>query len=750
MKRFPIDLCSLVAILLLSLIGQPVSGKVELYLDASVVSGRVKLNTCDNVSYPDVNITKTDQTDSDPATMAINSSGSASSSGVSASASMQGLLSYSLEYYPDGSLHRVIASGSGNGAAAAQGYCGIDGSFAHAHATCSHQLQLYLDVDAVTPFEYTISCQCDSDYNFSFHAGTETYFQTTNQATNAALTRRSTISPGTNLRFVVFTSYQLGANMSTSDSNGQWSLEVEFDPPADTDGDGLLDSWETDGLDINGDGIIDLDLPAMGADPFQKDLFVEVDIMEDVYFSQYAIDQVKHAFNTSPVPNPEGRPDGIKLHISMEDSDVLPLHETLDCDFISFDILKASYWGTAYDRTHPTNSTHILEAKKRVFRYCIVGNKLHSSVVRGVITGIGEVFGNDFIVAIGGLSPEKQTERAFAVTFMHELGHNLGLDEGGGDDIMFKPNYISVMNYAFESFIYNSTQNPIAIDYSRESMLPLDESNLDETIGIQSVINREVKSNYSEPTNRYTVQVQLNNATWDWNRNLEIERGAEVDLNRMDPNQPKKFEVLNGYNDWANLVLPIGDSSNYADLIHINIETQPMTVELYERLHDNPPVNCRQADGDCQGKVDLVDFANFALHWQQLDCGKCGNVDFTGDNNVQIDDLGILMNQWMETTGSWPELPIVDNPAFNPPGGSYESPLEVVITCSTPDVEIHYTTDGSMPTQSDSSIASGDSVSLVLPDDWGSNTILRARAWKTGMQPSFIKRSDYQKEIDYD
>jgi hypothetical protein len=43
-------------------------------------------------------------------------------------------------------------------------------------------------------------------------------------------------------------------------------------------------------------------------------------------------------------------------------------------------------------------------------------------------------------------------------TFMHELGHNLGLRHGGGSDLngdaedtpTFKPNYLSVMNYKFQ------------------------------------------------------------------------------------------------------------------------------------------------------------------------------------------------------------------------------------------------------------------------------------------------------------
>ena len=49
----------------------------------------------------------------------------------------------------------------------------------------------------------------------------------------------------------------------------------------DRDGDGLQDSWETDGIDFDGDGMIDLalDAPPFNADPDHKDLFMEVDHM---------------------------------------------------------------------------------------------------------------------------------------------------------------------------------------------------------------------------------------------------------------------------------------------------------------------------------------------------------------------------------------------------------------------------------------------------------------------------------------
>ncbi|MFA6186761.1 MAG: M6 family metalloprotease domain-containing protein [Phycisphaerae bacterium] len=76
--------------------------------------------------------------------------------------------------------------------------------------------------------------------------------------------------------------------------------------------------------------------------------------------------------------------------------------------------------------------------------------------------------------------------------------------------------------------------------------------------------------------------------------------------------------------------------------------------------------------------------------------------------------------------------------AFTPDGGNYDSKQNVTITCATPGATIHYTTDGNAPSESDSIIASGSSV-LV-----GHSLTLKARAWKTGIEPSEIKTADYQ------
>jgi hypothetical protein len=109
-------------------------------------------------------------------------------------------------------------------------------------------------------------------------------------------------------------------------------------------------------------------------------------------------------------------------------------------------------------------------------------------------------FGYDFVVTLGFFrAAGVLTDRMVAGTFMHELGHNLGLQHGGAQDNAntndffdnYKPNYISVMNYAFQFGIaYAATPGSTTIagyrvDYSDVKLPDLDETNLNETVGIQ-------------------------------------------------------------------------------------------------------------------------------------------------------------------------------------------------------------------------------------------------------------------------
>ena len=88
---------------------------------------------------------------------------------------------------------------------------------------------------------------------------------------------------------------------------------------SDADGDGLPDEWELEGV-RDCEGNLLLNLPALGADPEQKDLFVELDWIDGYPPSKHTIAAVKSAFLAAPedAGGGQGNPNnesGIRLHI---------------------------------------------------------------------------------------------------------------------------------------------------------------------------------------------------------------------------------------------------------------------------------------------------------------------------------------------------------------------------------------------------------------------------------------------------
>jgi uncharacterized repeat protein (TIGR01451 family) len=273
----------------------------------------------------------------------------------------------------------------------------------------------------------------------------------------------------------------------------------------DSDEDGLLDSAETNGIDFNGDGTIDLALNAapFNANPNHKDLFVEIDYMEvpgatghthrpdrrpdnNPLTGATVLPAVTTAFAAAPVSNPSGG-NGITLHAMVDEA--LNEHSTLSFsqrqplaadDF--YDIKLGSnaaplgnmcgnsgndgHFGTVADRAPGnTNCMNILGARRLSFRYSIFG---HDQTDFPGSSGIAELPGNDFFVSLPVHDPGDDFEdyaqslatqwggtNAFdrewasiqAGTFMHEFGHTLGLKHGGVDHINCKPNYLSLMSY---------------------------------------------------------------------------------------------------------------------------------------------------------------------------------------------------------------------------------------------------------------------------------------------------------------
>ncbi|MEM8922046.1 MAG: choice-of-anchor L domain-containing protein [Actinomycetota bacterium] len=411
----------------------------------------------------------------------------------------------------------------------------------------------------------------------------------------------------------------------------------------DRDGDALPDAWEENGLDIDNDGIIDLDLPALGANPDRKDIFLEIDWMvyryctvpesaftvqivkdkcstDDGRFkpSAAALADVVEVFANAPVPNPDGT-TGITLHIDAG-PDSIKNHKLGTTwgnqargnkirfdfyansnsfgpfyDWTEFDAIKNARFDEALNRNLVQGEDpgfddirkNFEDVRRDVFHYAVYGNLTEiNQRSSGIARGIG---GSDFLVTQGALGCDSLPCAGFSVrqergTLMHELGHNLGLRHGGSDDELWKPNYLSIMNYSYQ--LTGLRQNSVdgTLDYSDFTLDTLDEEDLDETIGLGP-------DNLVDSFGTYWwCPNQTENATdnaanaIDWNCDGDTtDTSVRSDITRGPKQQLETLTQLAGFDDWENLIFhggPIGALGN-VDLPTLTANEE-LSVEMAE------------------------------------------------------------------------------------------------------------------------------------------------------------------------
>lgn len=317
--------------------------------------------------------------------------------------------------------------------------------------------------------------------------------------------------------------------------------------PNDIDGDALLNDWEANGIDTDDDGDVDLNLSSMGADPLHKDVFVEVDYMEMHQPAPSAIRAVEESFADAPVPNPNGT-SGIDLHVDVDD-------QIAHNNVLNF----AGTGGQDFDDVKDANFD---ERRRLAFHYALF---IHNQAPNDGTSGRAELPGNDLIVSLGEW-PEHPRQQAG--TFMHELGHNLGLRHGGFENTNFKPNYLSVMNYFYQTRglvpIDNQQDGPDEelYDYSPLRSIDLDESGLDESVGVG---DGPLRVFYFGPQGQR--HAGFANQSIDWNRDGDLDNAAGVDLN-----DDGTRTTLEDHDDWANLQYNFRESPDFQDGVH---ETSP-------------------------------------------------------------------------------------------------------------------------------------------------------------------------------
>jgi hypothetical protein len=342
-------------------------------------------------------------------------------------------------------------------------------------------------------------------------------------------------------------------------------VDTDGNGSVDNDGDGLCDNWETQGIDVNGDGVVDLKLyddnrdgtitPNELPDPNVKDIYVELDYMLGLKPSDKAMSMVVSAFANAPHP--------IRLHLLLGDAIPFAVNTRfVRCGVVAggcapgtigyFDA-KSTYFGTRLER-QSHNSPAVLAAKSFVFHYVLWVNHFTYEDGSGGYSGASETNGNDVVISLGDWGPTRGgTVPQQAGTLMHELGHNLGLHHGGNDDVNCKPNYLSIMNYLYQLPGMYVANRPL--DFSRSTNPTLDKSALSEAAGVPAAPGWTVAFGPG------SLRTSPTGVAIDWNGNGAIDPNpVAADVNNIDAICTGNGTQLTGFDDWANLQFAFYDN----------------------------------------------------------------------------------------------------------------------------------------------------------------------------------------------
>ena len=311
----------------------------------------------------------------------------------------------------------------------------------------------------------------------------------------------------------------------------------------DSDGDGLPDIWEEQGV-VLADGT-EIPLPDWGADPNRPDVFLQLNWMASEYDTlgcdTSAARECANANRTSYAPSTQSLDDlvdlfadhGISLHIDAgEHYTNIPNYsdvhggETLEYRDSYFDPSK-------FEAFQLINTINNLGDRANIFRPGVLGDRMRAG---SNATGLSLVGDSSFYVANpGGRANDEQVRN----TILHEFGHTLGLRHWGAQQYVtdiaegspMQAGYQSVMNYDRQFDYFNYSEKPYFADTPAGKVLvPADWDSL--------VLDNPRIGAYAESIGaRVTAPVEAEKVEED----IEIETPAPVEV--AEPEVPAEIEA---------------------------------------------------------------------------------------------------------------------------------------------------------------------------------------------------------------
>ena len=470
---------------------------------------------------------------------------------------------------------------------------------------------------------------------------------------------------------------------------------------ADSDGDGLFDEWETNGYDADGDGNVDVDLPAMGARPDRRDLFLQVNWMapdgaQPCFLGFFcrpgadgphppdpdALRRLVQAFADAPLDNPDGT-RGITVHIDagrmspkgtpselISRGGAVPEHE-------EYLFRKGTTEIEQEQKRAGLEARYFPAVRAPLFTWVLYVHSIQEGKdLLGLAPGVP---GDTVLVAGVGMT---STPRE-AVTLVHELGHTLGLRHGGLDDVNYKPNYLSVMNYGFALRDGVLTDRGPLLDFSPFSLAPLDENALDESRGVWAPDGRQpsgyrtlhscasdtaaAETTWRETGNKPAVEARKPSVGGpiDWDCDGTTDTSTVGGLVRegfwLDGDAgPDEWRVLESRNDWETITFTGGSRGGLESVPYGEPEDDDgFTDEAYRATPKDYAVSVG-------GPGNLV---------IGTDVGPV-RVPITVENLGENEDSYVLE---ASASGDWTAEVFADDPVVVQPGETVEVPLYVSV-----------------------------------------------------------------------